>query len=301
MSEKMGLDLTTYMKERRERVDAALEEYLPPEGTHPESLHGAMRYSVFSGGKRFRPVLCMAAFEACGGEGDRILPVACATELVHTYSLIHDDLPCMDDDDMRRGRPTNHKVYGEAVAMLAGDALLTLAMELIVHRAAELMGAETALAVAADLVEAIGSQGMVAGQVVDMEYENRDVDEPTVTYIHDRKTAYLITSAVRCGAIVAGAEEGTLERLSAYGRALGRAFQIMDDLLDEQGGFGTLKSGRGLDRGKGKATFPKVRGIEGSKSAAFELVGSAKTSLSGLGDEFSPLLALADFVATRSF
>ena len=300
MNETTSFDLAGYVSVRREMVEAALDQYLPAESAAPETLHKAMRYSVFSGGKRFRPVLCMAVCEACGGEVGGVMPVACAIELVHTYSLVHDDLPCMDDDDMRRGRPTSHKVFGEAVAVLAGDALLTRALELIVVEGARRMGTERALAVAGDLTAAIGSDGMVAGQVMDMENENREVDEGTMEDIHSRKTGRLITSSVRCGAMVAGADAELLLSLTAYGRKLGLAFQIIDDVLDEEGGFGGLKSGKGLDGAKGKATYPKVFGLERSKATAAALVEEARDCIEKLGRDFVPLAAMADFVVSRS-
>ncbi|MGD9141004.1 MAG: polyprenyl synthetase family protein [bacterium] len=295
-----SFDLKTYLDARRERVDAALDRYLPPEDSRPETLHRAMRYSVFSGGKRIRPVFCMAAYEACGGAGDAVLPVACSLELIHTYSLIHDDLPCMDDDDMRRGKPTSHKVFGEATAVLAGDALLTFAMELVVEAGGRLMDPLTALRIAAEITKAAGSDGMVAGQVLDMECENRQVDESLMEYIHSRKTGKLITASVRCGAIAAGADDVLLEKLSAYGSRLGLAFQIIDDILDEEGSFGELKSGKGLDGERGKATYPKVFGLERSKAAAAGLVADAARAVDGLGEGFAPLAALAEFVASRS-
>jgi geranylgeranyl diphosphate synthase type II len=299
MNGTASFDLASYVSAKREKVDAGLDRYLPPEDASPATLHKAMRYSVFSGGKRIRPVLCMAAFEACGGSDDRVLPAACAIELIHSYSLVHDDLPCMDDDDIRRGKPTNHRVFGEAVAVLAGDALLTYAMELIVGEGGREMGPEAALAVAGELTRAIGSDGMIAGQVMDIEYENRDIDEATMECIHSRKSGRLITSSVRCGAMVVGVDDSLLEKLTTYGRKLGLAFQITDDVLDEEGNFGGLKSGKGLDTEKGKATYPKVFGLERSKTVAVRLVTEAKASLEGLGEGFLPLMALADFVATR--
>jgi geranylgeranyl diphosphate synthase type II len=300
MSGTTSFDLAGYVSAIRERVDAALDTYLPPEDAPPETLHRAMRYSVFSGGKRIRPVLCLASARACGGDTDRALPIACVIELIHTYSLIHDDLPCMDDDDMRRGKPTNHKVFGEAVAVLAGDSLLTFAMGIIAGEGRRLLGPETALAIAADITGAIGSDGMVAGQVLDMECENKEIDEDTMEYIHSRKTGRLITTSVRSGAMVAGADEGLLARLTIYGRKLGLAFQIIDDILDEEGSFGDLKAGKGLDSEKGKATYPKVFGLERSKRVAADLVGDARASIEGLGEAFVPLMALADFVAGRN-
>ena len=300
MSGTTSFDLESYVGAIREKVDAALDRYLPPEDARPETLHRAMRYSVFSGGKRIRPVFCLAAAEACGGDAERALPVACAIELIHTYSLIHDDLPCMDDDDMRRGKPTSHKVFGEAVAVLAGDALLTYAMEVIVDEGGRLLGPETALAVASDITGAIGSDGMVAGQVLDMECENRDIDEGLMEYIHSRKTGRLITASVRSGAMAAGAGEDMLEGLTTYGRKLGLAFQIIDDVLDEEGSFGDLKSGKGLDSDRGKATYPAVFGLDRSKAVARELVADAIGSIEGFGEGFAPLVALADFVASRT-
>jgi geranylgeranyl diphosphate synthase type II len=300
MSGTTSFDLASYVGAIREKVDAALDEYLKPEDAPPQTLHRAMRYSVFSGGKRIRPVLCLASAEACGGSHDRALPIACAIELIHTYSLIHDDLPCMDDDDMRRGRPTSHKVFGEAVAVLAGDALLTYAVEVIVNEGGRLLGPGTALAVVADLTKAIGSDGMVAGQVKDMECENMEVDAATMEYIHRCKTGMLITASVRSGALVAGADEALMDKLTTYGRKLGLAFQIVDDILDEEGSFGDLKSGKGLDSEKGKATYPRVFGLERSRAVAAGLVTDAKASIEDLGDGFAPLRALADFVASRS-
>jgi geranylgeranyl diphosphate synthase type II len=300
MSGTTSFDLASYVSGIRERVDAALDNYLPEESARPELLHRAMRYSVFSGGKRIRPVFCLAAAEACGGSADRAMPVACAIELIHTYSLIHDDLPCMDDDDMRRGKPTSHKVFGEATAVLAGDALLTYAMEVIVDEGGRVLGPETALAVAAIITKAIGSDGMVAGQMLDMECENREVDEDAMEYIHSRKTGRLITASVRSGAMVAGADDALTDRLTVYGRKLGLAFQIVDDILDAEGSFGDLKSGKGLDSEKGKATYPGVFGLERSKEEAARLVKEARATIKGLGEGFAPLMALADFVASRN-
>ncbi len=299
MSKPMGFDLKTYMEARKAEVEAALDRYLPAGSTYPESLHKAMRYSVFSGGKRFRPVLCLASFEASGGKGGGAMPVACAIELIHTYSLIHDDLPCMDDDDMRRGRPTNHKVFGEAIAVLAGDALLTHAIELIVTVAGRELGCESCLRVLEDVTRAIGVDGMVAGQVVDMESEGKPSDEETVSYIHSRKTGALITSTARCGATAAGADERMVARLAAYGEKVGLAFQITDDILDVEGGFGDLKSGAGLDIKKQKATYPSVYGLERSREIASRLINEAKETVAVLGEPGLPLLGLADLVVDR--
>lgn len=300
MKKSPHFDLTDYMARRRQRVEASLERVLPADDVYPESLHKAMRYSVFSGGKRFRPILTMAGFEACGGEGDAILPVACAIELIHTYSLIHDDLPCMDDDNLRRGKPTNHKVFGEAVAVLAGDALLTYAFELIVTEGARGIGGDRTIAILADLTGAIGTDGMVAGQVIDMESESTEGDEATVEYIHSRKTGALIASCARCGAISAGAGEWVVRRLSDYGEKTGLAFQIVDDCLDAEGAFGTLKAGAGLDEERRKATYPAVFGLERSKEIARVLIADAKESVADLGAGALPLISLADLVVNRT-
>jgi geranylgeranyl diphosphate synthase type II len=300
MNERRRFDLASYMEQRRRQVDEALDRFLPAEDAYPQSLHTAMRYSVFSGGKRFRPILTMASFEASGGEGRLILPVACSVELIHTYSLIHDDLPCMDDDDLRRGKPTNHKVFGEAVAVLAGDALLTYAFELIVTESVRQLGAERTLAIMADLTRAIGTDGMVAGQVVDMESESVKADEATVEYIHSRKTGALLEGCVRIGAIGAGAEEGLKHKLSDYGRKIGLAFQIVDDCLDAEGKFGDLKSGAGRDEQRQKATYPAVFGLERSRHISRELAAEAKESVADIGAGALPLISLAELVVNRT-
>jgi geranylgeranyl diphosphate synthase type II len=301
MNRTRSFDLKKHMEAGRKGIEAALDRYLPPDTAHPESLHKSIRYSVFSGGKRFRPILCQACFKACGGEGKSIVPVACAIELVHTYSLIHDDLPCMDDDDLRRGKPTNHKVFGEAVAVLAGDALLTFAIDLIVREGAEALGPGRTLKVLEVLLHSAGSDGMVAGQVVDMESEGGDVDAETVRYIHMHKTAALIEGSGKCGAIVAGAGENMVSRITRFGRKLGLAFQITDDILDAEGGFGDLKAGASLDRRRQKATYPRVFGVERSRQLAAGLIGEAKESIADLGEGALPLLSMADLVIKRSF
>jgi len=300
MSKTESFDLKRYLEAGRKGIEAALDEYLPPEDTYPENLHKAIRYSVFSGGKRFRPILCRACFRACGGEGTSIMPVACAIELVHTYSLIHDDLPCMDDDDLRRGKPTNHKVFGEAMAVLAGDALLTLAIDLIVREGVRVLGNERAVRVLEDLLQAIGNKGMVAGQVVDMESEGSGAGAETVEYIHLHKTAALMEASGRCGAIVARAGEVLVKRISEYGLKLGLAFQITDDVLDAEGGFGELKAGASLDKRKNKATYPAVYGLQRSKQIAAGFIAEAKDSVADLGPGALPLLSMADLVIKRS-
>jgi geranylgeranyl diphosphate synthase type II len=293
-------DLTSYLERKKTEVDQALDAYLPREGAYPASLSKAMRYSVFSGGKRFRPILCIAGFEACGGTGAEILPVGCAIELIHTYSLIHDDLPCMDDDDLRRGKPTNHKVFGEAIAVLAGDALLSFAVQLVVTEGARELGQERTVLILEDLAKAIGTDGMVAGQVVDMENEGGSADGKTVEYIHSRKTGALVASSARCGCRAAGAPAGLLRSVSSYGEKIGMAFQIVDDILDAEGGFGSLKTGPGLDSKRRKATYPAVFGLERSKEIARRLTAEAKEAIDALGDRGMALKSLADFVVGRA-
>jgi geranylgeranyl diphosphate synthase type II len=294
------IDFERYIETKKREIDRALDGYLQPESSFPQNLHTAMRYSVLSGGKRFRPILCIAGFEACGGEGPEVMPVACALELIHAYSLIHDDLPCMDDDDLRRGRPTTHKAYGEATAVLAGDALLTFAVELLVRELPQRLGVETTIRILEDLLAAIGTEGMVAGQTVDMEYEGRDATPDVVEYIHSRKTGALIASSVRTGAIAAGASAERIARLGQYGQKLGLAFQIVDDILDAEGRFGDLKSGRDLDRQRRKATYPLVLGLDRSRALARELVEQARELASELGKAGLPLLLLAELVINRS-
>ncbi|HVP58296.1 MAG TPA: farnesyl diphosphate synthase [bacterium] len=300
MNQTGKIDIKSYMEARRALVDQALERYLPAENTYPENLSQAMRYSVMSGGKRFRPILCIASFEACAGEGDAVVPIACAIELVHTYSLIHDDLPCMDDDDLRRGRPTSHKVFGEAVAVLAGDALLSFAVELVMREGPRLVPPERIVRIVGDLFKAAGPEGMVAGQVVDMASEGKAADAETVGFIHRHKTGALIASAARCGAIAAGAIESVIERLSTYGARVGLAFQIVDDVLDVEGKFGGLKAASGLDQKKQKMTYPVVFGLEESKAVAARLVREAKDAIAPLGQAGLPLQLLADLVVNRS-
>lgn len=288
------------MEAKRAQINAALDRYLPREDTYPETLHRALRYSVFSGGKRFRPVLCVASYETCGGTGDAVVPVACAIELIHTYSLVHDDLPCMDDDDLRRGRPTSHKVFGEAFAVLAGDALLSFAVELVLTEGSRLVDSNRLVRVLVDLMKAAGPKGMVAGQVVDMESQGKQSEPETVKYIHSRKTGALLASSARCGAITAGAIDSVVDRVSVYGSKLGLAFQIMDDVLDVEGKFGGMKSGSGLDEKRKKVTYPAAFGLEESKATARQLAEEAKQALSHLGEAAAPLAALADLAVNRS-
>jgi geranylgeranyl diphosphate synthase, type II len=259
-----------------------------------------MRYSVFAGGKRLRPVLVIAGAEAVGGHAEDVMPAACAMELIHTYSLIHDDLPAMDDDDFRRGQPTNHKVFGEAMAILAGDALLTLAFRLVAESLRPGAGAAEALRdVLIDIADAAGSSGMVGGQVVDIESEGRPVNAATLDFIHTQKTAALIRTSVRVGARVSGATAAQLETLGVAGRNLGLAFQIVDDILDVTGTTEQLGKTAGKDHVQQKATYPGIHGLDASRARARQLIGEAEAVLAGLGSRAAPIQALARFILER--
>ncbi|MCI0549305.1 MAG: polyprenyl synthetase family protein [Candidatus Rokubacteria bacterium] len=294
------MDMRTYMQDRITAVDQALERVLPAESTRPETLHRAMRYSVFAGGKRLRPILVIAGAEAVGGRMDAVMPAACAMELVHTYSLIHDDLPAMDNDDFRRGVPTNHKVFGEAMAILAGDALLTLAFRLIAENVPAGPDPRGILRQAMiDVAEAAGTSGMVGGQAIDIESEGRTVSADTVDYIHMHKTAALIRTSLRLGAILCGASAPALRALSVAGGNIGLAFQIVDDVLDVVGTTEELGKTAGKDLIQQKATYPAVHGLEASRARARYLVAEAEEALRELGPDAAPIRALARFMFER--
>jgi len=293
----MTFDLGAYMKQRMAAVDAALDRFLPPESERPESLHKAMRYSVFAGGKRLRPVLVIAGAEAVGGTAEQVMPTACAMELIHTYSLVHDDLPAMDNDDFRRGVPTNHKVFGEATAILAGDALLTLAFRLVAENARKTN--ISALEVVVDIADAAGHGGMVAGQVADLEAEGRQVGADTVDYIHAHKTGALIRASLRAGAMLCGAGAEQVRALSVAGADLGLAFQIVDDILDVVASSEELGKTAGKDQIQQKATYPAIHGIEVSRARAAFLIRDAEEALRVLGPRAEPIRALGRFILER--
>jgi geranylgeranyl diphosphate synthase type II len=295
------LDLKGYLRERAVLVDAALDRWLPGEDILPPRLHQAMRYSVFAGGKRLRPILIIAACEAVGGPPERALPAACAVEMIHTYSLIHDDLPAMDDDDLRRGRPTNHKVFGEANAILAGDALLTEAFRLLADAEAN-RGVDPAVSLR--VIEAIarcaGSQGMVGGQVVDMESEGNPVDFATLQYIHTRKTGALILASIQAGAWLGGGNDEQVAALTRYGETAGLAFQVADDILDIIGDQRKLGKDVGSDQARGKATYPALLGLSEARRRASELRDLAIAALEPLGTSAEPLRAIARYIVERT-
>ncbi len=294
------MNLKAYLEEKRARINGALDRFLPEDRDYPPDLHRAMRYSLFAGGKRLRPVLTLAACEAAGGDPDAALTPACAIEMIHTYSLIHDDLPAMDDDDLRRGVATNHKVFGEALAILAGDALLTLAFGVIADGAASSLKEGTRLQIIAEMVRAAGSRGMVGGQSVDILSERvPEIDLPTLEYIHTHKTGAMIRGAVRIGALAAGAPEKTMKALTLYGDRVGLAFQIADDVLDVIGSEKQLGKQVGHDRKRGKKTYPGLYGVTESRDRARELAGDAAAATGDLGAQAEPLRAIAQYIVER--
>jgi len=295
----VSFDLQAYLAERRALVDQALEKFLPPEDAPPPSVHRAMRYSVLAGGKRLRPILVIAGAEAVGGAPDAVLPTACALELIHTYSLIHDDLPAMDDDDYRRGRLTSHKVFGEAIAILAGDALLTLAFQLVADNAALVPDPRVLRDVVAEIAGAAGTFGMVGGQVVDIESEGKTVSAATLEYIHRHKTAALLRASLRVGALLGGGDARAVQAISEAGGDLGLAFQIVDDILDVEGSLAELGKTAGSDERKRKATYPALHGLDASRRQARLLVERVKDRLGALGARAVSLRALADYVVER--
>ena len=294
------MELKAYLDERKAIVDRELKACFPePEGLASDVM-SAMKYSLFAGGKRLRPILCMAGAEAMGGEFAHVLPVACALELIHTYSLIHDDLPLMDDDDLRRGKPTNHKVFGEAVALLAGDGLLTEAFSLMtVPELRKRVSPDVIIKVIDLISRAAGYRGMVGGQAVDIRSEGKTADLRLVEFIHTHKTGALITASVSSGAILAGGDKEQIEAITSYGRNIGLAFQISDDILDIEGDSKTLGKTPGADEQKGKITFPAVVGLEKSRKLEGELVEAAIQALEGFEHKADPLRLIARYIIER--
>ncbi len=290
-------DLKQYLEARRLMVEEALEVALPQQDGPETRVVEAMRYSLFAGGKRLRPILCLAASEAVGGDLKAAMPAGCALEMIHTYSLIHDDLPAMDDDDLRRGKPTNHKVFGEAIAILAGDGLLTEAFVLLSDYNSLLP--ERAVQVIGVIAEAASYRGMVGGQVVDILSQNKRADLETVQQMHSRKTAALIAAATESGALAGKGSEAQVAALARYGRAIGLAFQIADDILDIEGDTELLGKTTGADEARGKVTYPAAVGLERSRQAANEMVNDALAALEGFDDRANPLRLLANYIITR--
>lgn len=297
MTTDAGFDLATYLAERQQQVEEALNQSITV--VYPERIYESMRYSLMAGGKRLRPILCLAACELAGGSLDQAMPTACALEMVHTMSLIHDDLPAMDNDDYRRGKLTNHKVYGDDVAILAGDALLAYAFQYIAENSTGIP-AERVLKVIAHLGRAVAASGLVGGQVVDLESEGKEIDLETLEFIHTHKTGALLEISVVSGAILAGANEEMIERLTQFARDIGLAFQIVDDILDVTATSEQLGKTAGKDVEAAKATYPSLWGLDVSRQKAAELIQSAQAALDPYGSEAQPLRALADFITHRT-
>ncbi|HEY2713927.1 MAG TPA: farnesyl diphosphate synthase [Chthoniobacterales bacterium] len=291
------MDLRAYLIARQKEVDRALDHFLPKASAKPATIHKAMRYSLFAGGKRLRPILCLAACEACGGSAKDGLPLACALECIHTYSLIHDDLPSMDNDDFRRGRPTSHKVFGEGIAVLAGDALLTIAFEIAARAKGwpryELRTIFREISVTA------GSTRLIAGQVADLEGEGKAINRSQLRYTHENKTAALLATAVRLGGMSANATRKQLKALTDFGYALGLAFQVIDDILDVTQTSEKLGKSAGKDAAAQKATYPAVLGLEKSRAEATRLTRQAHNALDSLGKNGATLRAIAGYLLER--
>jgi geranylgeranyl diphosphate synthase, type II len=293
--------LESYLKEKKLLVDRALEECLPGEDNFPEIIFQSVRYSMFAGGKRLRPILCLASAEAVGGESAQLLPVACALEMIHTYSLIHDDLPVMDDDDYRRGRLTNHRVFGEDMAVLAGDALLTEAFHLLARKeTASHFPPEKILCTISEIARAAGIFGMVGGQVADIQAEGKAADPKTLEFIHRHKTGEMIRVSVITGALLGGADDNSIKRLERFGGNIGLAFQITDDILDVEGDRDTLGKATGQDAAFNKMTYPFLMGVEQARQKAKYHLEEALAELSGFDERAEPLRLIAKFVVERT-
>ncbi len=293
------MDLAKYLTSRTALIDKALDRLLPKESVKPVTIHKAMRYSLFAGGKRLRPVLTLAAAEACGGSVADATPAACAVECIHTYSLIHDDLPCMDDDDLRRGRPTSHKVFGEGIAVLAGDALLTVAFEILAKAKPAKRHGTTAQIT--ELAHASGSRWLVGGQVADLEGEGRPLGAAELSYIHRCKTAALLTASLRLGGMSANANPAQMKALTTFGQSVGLAFQVIDDILDVTQPTEKLGKSAGKDVAAQKATYPAIHGLEKSRAEARRLTRAAHRALMPFGSKGATLLALADYLLAREY
>ncbi len=294
------MELRAYLEQKRELVEAALARVFPEPGGPAEDVVKAMRYSLFAGGKRLRPILCIAGAEAVGGEGQGVMPVACALELIHTYSLIHDDLPAMDNDDLRRGKPTNHKVYGEAVAILAGDGLLTEAFHQMTNmKLSKELRPEALLRVIRIVAEASGYEGMVGGQVTDIRSEGKAVEPRVVEFIHTHKTGAIIAASVASGAILGGGTAAEVKAIRRYGESIGLAFQVADDILDVEGDSAKMGKSVGGDARKQKVTYPSVFGLARSREAQKELVDHAIRALKMFDHKADPLRQIAIYIIER--
>jgi geranylgeranyl diphosphate synthase, type II len=293
------MDIKAYLVESKNEVDRVLEQLLPAEEEAPSTIHKAMRYSIFAGGKRVRPILTLASGQSLGGEKDVLLHLGSAIEMMHTYSLIHDDLPALDNDDLRRGHPTCHKVFGEAIAILAGDSLMTRCYQVL----ADLPKIQDSvkIRIISEIAAATGTvDGMIGGQVVDLESEGKSINPETLEYIHHSKTGALLNACVRCGALAASADSAELQMLSEFGSKVGLVFQIVDDILDITSSSEMLGKTAGKDEKVKKATYPALYGIEASKKKAIELAHSALEGIMDLGEQANALRSLAQFIVSRT-
>lgn len=295
----MNFDLKLYFQEKKNLIDEALKKkWMPPQTTDPATLHEAMHYSLLATGKRIRPILTLASAEALDLPLEDVLPIAASLEMIHVFSLIHDDLPAMDDDDMRRGQPTNHKVYGEAIAILAGDNLLANAFVPLTELTTENYDPKNVLKLIRKVADATGNEGMIAGQVIDLQSEGQKIDLDRLKTLHRHKTGALIRIAVEAPAILCGASHEIRNNLVTYGEAIGLAFQIADDILDIEGGA-ELGKDIGSDIEKGKATYPALMGMDGAKQEAAKVLEEALTALNNFGEKAEPLRQIAKFIVER--
>ncbi|MBI3815714.1 MAG: polyprenyl synthetase family protein [Nitrospinae bacterium] len=296
------MNIKEYLNEMKTLVDNALDRYIPSKNTYPPDIYNSMRYSLFAGGKRLRPILVIASAETVGGKREDVLPFACAIEMIHTYTLIHDDLPAIDNDDFRRGKPANHKEFGEAVAILAGDALLTMAFQMMSEvRLMPGINPAAILRAMNEIARAVGASGTIGGQVVDIQYSGKKPDIPTLEYIHTHKTGEMILSAVRAGAILSDCEDDELNALTKYGENIGLAFQVVDDILDVEGESEVMGKTTGSDERMKKITYPSVFGLAESKKIAGRLIDNSIKSLEMFGEKGEILKDISEYIIARRF
>lgn len=293
------MDFKSELKNKIDYIESCIEDYLPREEGYQATIFKAMNYSVKSGGKRLRPILLMEAYRLCGGRGEDFIPYAVAMEFIHTYSLIHDDLPALDNDSLRRGKPTNHVVFGEDMAILAGDALLSHAYQIMLEASSKAEVKENSVSCMYEISKGAGIYGMVGGQVVDVESENKDIDLGKLNFIHENKTGAMITSALRAGAYLAGCDEDNMKKITTYGKNIGLAFQIVDDILDIEGDEKTLGKKVGSDIENKKSTYPSLVGMDESKKISRALIREAQLNLSDFGSDAEFLIELSEYINDR--
>lgn len=293
------MEFKDVLKEKIDYIETLLNEYMPKEEGYQQTIMQAMNYSLKAGGKRLRPILTLESCKIVGGKEEDAIPFAVAIEMIHTYSLIHDDLPALDNDDLRRGKPTNHKVFGEAMATLAGDALLNYAFEVMLYSSIDKKDSNKYLKAINEIAKHAGIYGMIGGQVVDVESENKIIDKDKLDFIHLNKTAAMIVGCMRAGAIIGGASEEELEKVTKYGKNIGLSFQIVDDILDITGDEAKLGKPVGSDIENHKSTYPSLLGLEKSREIARQLIEEGKSSIDGLSSEIDFLNQLGDYIISR--